>query len=113
MICEPKFKQVLRYVQLARSAGYPAGDVTIVSPCIDQVPGWNPFLAGGPITQIAGDFGAVLEAIAPTSAPRMMNIATNALIVAIAHRQSPYELLKLLQRADSPRATATYRAVTG
>ncbi len=101
VVIDPKAETVEHLISHLEELGFPPERVTVVSPRLSAgVPGWNPFLAGIPVTQAAGDFVAVLERSTSSWGPRMQDLLTNAAIVVGAHRLSLYELARLLLRED-------------
>jgi hypothetical protein len=101
VVLDPKAETVDHLLGHLQNLGYPAGQITVVSPRYPEaVPGWNPFLAGVPLNQAASDFVSVLERSTSAWGPRMQDLLTNAILVVGTHRLSLFELTRLLLRED-------------
>jgi hypothetical protein len=96
----PKFQDVVALAGDAQVAGLAPEQLSIASPKLDYVLGWNVLNAGIPLVHAAGDLATIIEGISPATAPRMSNILQHALIIVGIHRLSIFELIRFLQRDD-------------
>jgi hypothetical protein len=96
----PKYQDLLSMVADVQASGLSPSALTVVSPNLDHLPGWNPLDAGLPLSQCAGDLAAIIDGISPAHTPRMSNLVLNAILVVAAHGLSAFELVRMLQRPD-------------
>lgn len=114
LVLAPKGETFDEVLAVAAAKGFPPERMTLFDPrCADGAPGWNPLATGVPLAQAAGDFVALVMANTSSPAPRMQDLLMNALLLAGAHRLSPFELSRILVRDDYREALLRRPAETG
>lgn len=98
MVIDPVNRTVDQLLLELVARRFPAASVTIIDARRKEaVPGWNPFLSGLPLSQIASGFVSLVQRSSTTTGPRMWDLLHDACLVAGAHSEpSPYELLSMI-----------------
>lgn len=97
---EPKPQTIDRLCAQAQAAGLAPEQVTVLSPRMAALPGWNPFRTRLPPEQAVPDFVAVLERSTADLGPRSRDMVTNAAHMVAAHGLSLFELVELLHHEN-------------
>jgi len=94
---EPKISAIYEAACQAMAAGVPAERVVIASPRFRAWPGWNAFLSGLPVVQVAKQLADDLVSAAGSSGPRLEMILVSVFVLVGVHRLSPMEAARALQ----------------
>lgn len=100
VVLDPKGETVEHLLDHSRKLGLSPDQVTLLLPKRGAMPGWNPFAAGIPAAEAAGDFVAVLARSTTSWGPRLQDLLTNACIIIASHELSLFELVRFLARDD-------------
>lgn len=104
LIEDPKPQAINNLIAIAKDVGISPERITLLDPVRPQewVPGLNPLLVR-PLEPAVNDLASLIESSVGGSAPRLMDVLVNALLVCAAHRLSVLEVMRLL--SDEPYRT--------